>query len=142
MPVRVGLLLLALVASWPCGAAAQPRLGVNLYTLEGIVAPDRTVARQTGWFAISVGIVGDRAPARWVGVTSFLNWRQDPFVGRETIRLLMPADPTLLLTGPPDLVARFQTAPPGARLAARGMLDFRSRVFMVSAVTVTTPESP
>lgn len=140
MRVRAGLgvrlLLLALVASWPGGAAAQ-RLGVNLFTLEGIVAPNRTVARETGWFGISVGVVGDRAPARWVGLTSFVDWRQDPFVGRETIRRLLPADPTLLLTGPPDLVSRFQAAPPGARLSARGMLDFGSRIFMVSAVTVT-----
>jgi hypothetical protein len=141
MAIRAASLLLAIAALWPRAAAAQPiPLGTEIYTLEGIVAKDQADGREVGWFAISVGVVGDAAPARWIGLTAFLDWRQDPFAGRETIRRLLPADPTLLVAGPRDLVTRLQTAPPGSRLAARGMLNFGSRIYMLSAVTVVTPD--
>jgi len=141
MPLRAGLLLLAIAATLPRGAAAQPSpAGTEIFTLEGIVAKDQAGAREAGWFAISAGVIGAGAPARWVGLTAFRDWREDPFVGRETIRRLMPADPTLLITGPRDMVKQFQTAPPGSRLAARGMLNFGSRIYMLSAFTITAPD--
>ena len=51
------------------------------------MAKDQASAQDTGWFAISVGIVGnDTAPERWIGLTAFKTWNDDPFVGRQVIR--------------------------------------------------------
>src|SRR5262249_51625374 len=106
--------------------------------LEGVVAKNQTAAQDVGGFGISVGFVGDdKTPERWIGVTSFLNWNEDPFVGREDLRRLMPSDPPLLLSGPPDMTKKVKTAPVGSQRVVRGILNQDSRNFMVSAVKVT-----
>lgn len=141
MRIRAGLLVLAAAITLPLRSAAQTITDTTQpYTLEGIVAKDQAAAREAGWFPISVGAVGSQSPARWIGLTSFLTWSDDPFVGRQMIRRLMPDTPTLLVTGPPDLVKQFMDAPAGTRLVARGMLVPESRNFMLSAVKVAAPE--
>jgi hypothetical protein len=138
MRIRLRHLLLVTLVALPATVAAQlPRFGTETYTLEGIAATDRDGARTAGWFPVSVGIVGDPSPARWVGVTAFLPWNGDPFIGRQDLRRLLPASPTLLFTGPRDLVRQFQEAPAGSRLVVRGMLNRASRNFMLSAIKVT-----
>ena len=136
MRIRDRLLLVAALLTVPSTALGQ--FGTQPYTLEGVVAKNQTAAQDVGWFGISVGFVGDdKTPERWIGVTSFLNWNEDPFVGREDLRRLMPSDPTLLLSGPPDMIKKLKTAPPGSQLVVRGILNQDSRNFMVSAVKVT-----
>ncbi len=138
MRIRLRRFVLATLVALPATLSAQlPRIGTEPYTLEGIVAADRDGARTAGWFAVSVGVIGDPAPARWVGVTAFLPWNGDPFIGRQDLRRLLPSTPTLLFTGPPDLVGQFQRAPAGSRLVVRGMLNRASRNFMLSAIKVT-----
>ncbi len=137
--------LLATLVALPATLTAQlplPRSGTEPYTLHGIVAADQDGARRAGWFAVSAGVIGDRSPARWIGVTEFLPWNGDPFVGRQDLRRLLPASPTLLLTGPPALVTQFQEAAPGSRLVVRGMLNRGSRNFMVSAIEVAPAAGP
>jgi hypothetical protein len=118
--------------------AAQPvPVATEPYTLEGIVAKDQAGAREAGWIPISVGYVGDdKTPVRWIGVTAFRTWNDDPFVGREDLRRILPSQPTLLVTGPPELVKQLKEAPDGGRLVARGMLNKGSRNFMLSGVKV------
>lgn len=141
MRTRVGLLLLGMLAAIPLRAAAQPvDPGTQPYTLEGVVAKDQATAQQEGWFAISAGVVDSAAPPRWLGVTAFRNFQDDPFVGREALRRLLPSQPTLLFVGPPPLIQQFQNAPPGTRLVIRGMLNAMSRNFMLSAIKVVAPE--
>ncbi len=141
MRIRLGFLLLGLLAAVPLRAGAQPvDPGTQPYTLEAVVAKDQSTAQELGWFAISAGVVGSDAPARWLGVTAFRNFQDDPFVGRQALRRLLPEQPTLLFVGPPPLVQQFQTAPPGARLIIRGMLNTASRNFMLSAVKAVAPE--
>lgn len=141
MRTRVGLLVLGMLAAIPLRAAAQPvDPGTQPYTLQAVVAKDQATAQELGWFGISVGVVGSDAPPRWLGVTAFLNFQEDPFVGRQALRRLLPEQPTLLFVGPPPLIQQFQNAPPGTRLVIRGMLNAMSRNFMLSAIKVVAPE--
>ena len=136
------LLLVATLVASPTMILAQDfSTGTDPYTLEGIVAKDQANAQDIGWFGISVGIVGDeKAPERWIGLTAFKTWDDDPFVGRQVIRNLMPSDPTMLFTGPSSLVKQFTSAPAGSRIVARGMLNTQSRNFMLSGIKVTQPK--
>ncbi len=134
------LLLVATLVALPTTLLAQDfEMATEPYTLEAVVAKDQASAQESGWFAISVGVVGDDQTKRWLGLTSFKNWDEDPFVGRQAIRNLMPADPTMLFTGPPALVKKFTAAPVGSQIVARGMLNRGSRNFMLSGVQVTSP---
>lgn len=137
------LLLVMMLVAVPTGLLAQEFPGgTEPYTLEGIVAKDQASAQAAGWFAISVGIVGnDTTPERWIGLTAFKTWNDDPFIGRQVIRGLMPSDPTMLFVGPPGLVKQFTTAPVGSRLVARGMLNTASRNFMLSGIKVMPPSA-
>jgi hypothetical protein len=140
MRTRARLLLLAALVALPTTRLwAQPAPGGTLpYTLEGVVAKNQAGAQEAGWFGISAGFVGDdKTPERWIGVTSFLDWNGDPFLGRQVLRGLMPSDPTLLFDGPPPLLKQLKTAPAGSKVLVRGMLNSPSRNFMVSGVTVT-----
>jgi hypothetical protein len=130
------LLLAAAIAVLPAALHAQLG-GTEPYTLKGIMGKDQNAAREAGWFPISVGFIGnDKAPERWIGVTSFLTYDGDPFVGRENLRRLLPDDPVLLLDGPPPMMKQVQQAPAGSRLVVRGMLNPQSRIFMISGVQV------
>jgi len=134
------LLLAAAIAVLPATLHAQfgGLGGTEPYTLEGIMGKDQNAARDTGWFPISVGFVGnDKAPERWIGVTAFITWDGDPFVGRENLRRLLPDDPVLLFDGPPPMTKQIQQAPAGSRLKVRGMLNSQSRIFLISGVKVT-----
>jgi hypothetical protein len=133
------LFLLAAFLAVPTTIRAQPAPGGTLpYTLEGVVAKNQANAQEAGWFGISVGFIGDdKTPERWIGVTSFLDWNGDPFLGRQTLRALMPSDPTLLVDGPPALLNQLKSAPAGSKVTVRGMLNAASRNFMVSGLKVT-----
>jgi hypothetical protein len=135
------LILAATLAALPPTLLAQDiPTGTETYTLEGFAAKDQASAQAKGWFAISYGVVGKgQAPERWIGLTAFKDWDDDPFVGRQVIRNLMPADPTLLIDGPPALVKQMTSASPGSRIVARGMLNRTSRNFMLSGVQVKAP---
>jgi hypothetical protein len=136
------LFLAATLATLPTTLRAQDfDTGTEPYTLEGIVAKDQASAQAAGWFPVSVGVVGDeKAPERWIGLTAFKTWNDDPFVGRQVIRNLMPSDPTLLFAGPAGLVKQFTSAPAGSRVVARGMLNRASRNFMLSGIKVMPPK--
>jgi len=87
------LLLAAAIAVVPASLSAQLRGGTEPYVLDGIVGKDQNVAREAGWFPVSIGFVGDdKAPERWIGLTSFVTWNGDPFVGRELSDLEQAVD--------------------------------------------------
>jgi hypothetical protein len=116
--------------------------GTKPYVLHGKLAADQAGAKQSGWFAVSLGTVGQPdTPVRWVGVSAFNTWDDDPFVGREVLRRLLPDQPTLLLTGPSEMLARVRDAPTGNKLVLRGMLVPESRNFMLSAVQILAPDA-
>ncbi len=136
------LLLTAALVALPVTLLAQDfEIGTEPYTLEGIVAKDQASAQAIGWFPVSVGIVGsEKDPDRWIGATAFKTWNDDPFVGRQVLRNLMPADPTLLFAGPGALVSQFTGAPVGSRVVVRGILNTTSRNFMLTGVKVLPPK--
>src|SRR4029453_12417638 len=105
MRTSARLLLAAALVALPVTLLAQPvDMGTEPYTLEGIVAKDQANAQAIGWFPLSIGIVGSEAdPERWIGATAFKTWNDDPFVGRQVLRNLMPADPNMLFAGPSSL---------------------------------------
>lgn len=114
--------------------------GTKPYVLQGKIAADQAGAQQSGWFGISVGTVGQPdTPVRWIGVSAFNTWDDDPFVGRQVLRTLMPNQPTLLVTGPGDMLSKLQNAPVGNKVVLRGMLVPESRNFMLSAVQILPP---
>src|SRR5262249_21135204 len=140
------LLVAAAIAVLPATVHAQfgGLGGTEPYTLEGIMGKDQNAARDTGWFPISVGfVVNDKVPERGlgeergIGVTAFITWDGDPFVGRDHLQRLLPDDPVLLLDGPPAMTKQIQQAPPGSRLKVRGVLNTQSRIFLISGVKVT-----
>src|SRR5262245_28901607 len=135
------LLLAAALVALPVTLLAQDfPVGTEPYTLEGIVATDQANAQAIGWFPLSVGIVGsEKDPDRWIGATAFKTWNDDPFVGRQVLRQLMPADPNMLFAGPPGLVKPFPSAPPGSRVVLRGMLNIACRNLRLSGVNVSPP---
>lgn len=140
---RAGILVLAAFLATGSPAAAQTFTGgTKPYVLQGKIAADQTGARQSGWFPVSIGTVGQsNAPVVWVGVTAFVTWNDDPFEGREVLRMLMPNQPTLLMSGPPEVVAKLQQAPPGNKVVVRGVLVPDSRNFMLSSVHVLPPSA-
>jgi hypothetical protein len=114
--------------------------GTKPYVLQGKIAADQAGAQQSGWFGVSVGTVGQPdTPVRWIGVSAFNTWDDDPFVGRQVLRTLMPNQPTLLVTGPGDMLSKLQNAPVGNKVVLRGMLVPESRNFMLSAVQILPP---
>jgi hypothetical protein len=141
MRTSARLLLAAALVALPVTLLGQPfDMGTEPYTLEGIVAKDQANAQAIGWFALSIGIVGsDADPDRWIGATAFKTWNDDPFVGRQVLRNLMPADPNMLFAGPSSLVKQFTSAPVGSRVVIRGMLNKASRNFMLTGVKVLPP---
>lgn len=116
--------------------------GTKPYVLQGKLAADQAGAQQSGWFAVSLGTVGQPdTPVRWVGVSAFNTWDDDPFVGRQVLRRLLPDQPTLLLSGPSEMLAKVRDAPAGNKLVLRGMLVPESRNFMLSAVQILPPDA-
>jgi hypothetical protein len=133
-----GVLVLVSILGVPVSVSAQTFPGgTKPYVLQGKLAKDQSGAQQSGWFGVSIGTLGQPdTPVRWVGVTAFNTWDDDPFEGRQVMRQLMPDQPTLLVTGPPELLSKFQQAPVGNKVVLRGMLVPESRNFMLSGVQV------
>jgi len=131
-------LILVAILGLPIALRAQTFTGgTKPYVLQGKVAKDLSTAQQTGWFPVSIGVVDHPdTPVRWVGVSSFMPWDEDPFEGREVMRRLLPDQPTLLVSGPPALLTQLQNAPVGNKVVLRGMLVPESRNFMLSGVQV------
>jgi len=131
-------LVLLAVLGLPIPVLAQTFTGgTKPYVLQGKLAKDQSGAQQSGWFPASLGIAGQpNAPVRWVGVTAFIPWDEDPFEGRQVMRRLLPDQPTLLVSGPPGLLTQLQKAPAGNKVVLRGMLVPESRNFMLSGVQV------
>ena len=114
--------------------------GTKPYVLQGKITADQASAQQSGWFGISVGTVGQPdTPVRWIGVSAFIPWDDDPFEGRQVLRRLMPDQPTLLVTGPSEMLSKLKDAPVGNKVVLRGMLVPESRNFMLSAVQILAP---
>lgn len=131
-------LILLAILGLPIALRAQTFTGgTKPYVLQGKLAKDQSAAQQSGWFPVSIGVVDHPdTPVRWVGLSSFMPWDDDPFEGREVMRRLLPDQPTLLVSGPPGLLSQLKNAPVGNKVVLRGMLVPESRNFMLSGVQV------
>ncbi len=131
-------LILLAILGLPIALRAQTFTGgTKPYVLQGKLAKDQSAAQQSGWFPVSIGIADHPdTPVRWVGLSSFMPWDDDPFEGREVMRRLLPDQPTLLVSGPPGLLSQLKNAPVGNKVVLRGMLVPESRNFMLSGVQV------
>lgn len=142
VPVVVPLVAVAIAAPTVVSAQTFPG-GTKPYVLQGKIAKDQAGAQQSGWFGVSVGTLGQSdTPVRWIGVTMFNTWDDDPFEGRQVLRRLMPDRPTLLVSGPPELLSKLQQAPVGNKVVLRGVLVPESRNFMLSSVQVVPAGTP
>jgi hypothetical protein len=116
--------------------------GTKPYVLQGKLAADQASAQDSGWLAVSLGTVGQPdTPVRWVGLSAFNTWDDDPFEGRQVLRRLLPDQPTLLMTGPSEMLAKVQKAAAGDKIVLRGVLVPESRNFMLSAVQILPPDA-
>src|SRR5262249_31391922 len=123
-PSGTRALILVAILGLPIALWAQTFTGgTKPYVLQGKVAKDLSTAQQTGWFPVSIGVADHPdTPVRWVGVSSFMPWDEDPFEGREVMRRLLPDQATLLVSGPPALLTQLQDAPVGNKVVLRRML--------------------
>ena len=135
-PMRTTLAALAFGVVVLLGSAAQAQVSPGqpqLFTIEGIVAPDQATANKVGYDPISIGFQGGGTQV-WLGVVAARSLDGDSFQGKEMIESLLPKSPNLLVDGPKELVSQLQSAPNGSRLVVQGMLVPASRIWMISSV--------
>ena len=138
-PIRTLLLTIAL-ALMTTAAATQDlpsdRFGPPLILrLKGVVEPTPEAARHTDGFAVvSLGFLGDGAPARrWLGVDDARTLGDGP-LGKDVLEVVEPFQPNLLVAGPADVVAELRDAPPGTVLDIEGLVDGDSRIYYLRRV--------
>jgi hypothetical protein len=126
------ILVLGLVA--PAHGQVSPGQP-QLFTIEGIVAPDQATADKVGYDPVSIGFEGGSG-LRWLGVVAARSLQGDSFQGKEMIETLLPNSPNLLVTGPSEVVSKLQKAPNGSRVVAQGMLIPATRNWMLEKVDI------
>ena len=143
MRTAIAALALGVVVLWGTTAAqAQWSPGQpQLFTIEGIVAPDQATANKVGYDPLSIGFQGSDKQV-WLGVLGARSLDGDSFQGREVVETLMPQSPNLLADGPKDLVAQLQGAPNGTRVVVQGMLIPATRNYMISSVKTLPAKAP
>lgn len=142
--MRTAIAAVALGMGILLGATAQAQWSPGqpqLFTIEGIVAPDQATADKVGYDPISIGFQ-DGGAQKWLGVVAARSLDGDSFQGREVVESLMPKKPNLLVSGPKDVVATLKDAPNGARIVVRGMLVPASRNWMIDSVKTLPASAP
>ena len=107
----------------------------QLFTVEGILAPDQTSADKAGYDPVSIGFEGGTG-VRWLGVVAARSLQGDSFQGHEMVDSLLPNKPTFLVTGPDEIVSRLGKAPNGSRVIVQGILTPMTRNWMLDKVEV------
>jgi hypothetical protein len=150
-PLAGALLLAACVAHGLASSArAQlrpplPNAGPPLILqLEGILQPTKDAARASGFDVASIGFLGQgRERDRWLGVTKARTIGGDhPLDGRDVLAIVAPFQPNLLVTGPPEVVARLSDAPSGSRVSLEGLVDRGARTYYLRAADVAGRDPP
>ena len=126
------VLLLGLVAT----AHGQVSPGQpQLFTVEGILAPDQATADKVGYDPVSIGFEGGTG-IRWLGVVAARSLQGDSFQGHEMVDSLLPNKPTFLAMGPPEIVSKLGKAPNGSRVVIQGTLTPLTRNWMLDKVDI------
>jgi hypothetical protein len=107
----------------------------QLFTVEGILAPDQATADKVGYDPVSIGFEGG-GTTRWLGVVGARSLQGDSFQGHEMIDSLLPNKPTFLVTGPSEVVSKLGKAPDGSRIVAQGMLTPLTRNWVLDKVDI------
>jgi hypothetical protein len=110
----------------------------QLFTVEGILAPDQATADKVGYDPVSIGFEGGRT-TRWLGVVGARSLQGDSFQGHEMIDSLLPNKPTFLVSGPSEIVSKLGKAPDGSRIVVHGMLTPLTRNWVLDKVDVLPP---
>ena len=120
-------------------SAGQPQL----FTIEGILAPDQPTANKVGYDPLSIGFQGSNAgTTRWLGVVAARSLDGDSFQGKELVETLLPKSPNVLVDGPKDVVAKLLGAPNGSKIVMQGMLIPASRNWMLDSVKLLPASAP
>jgi len=130
------------LAAAPARPTSPPVVDVRkplLLRLEGVVSATREAAAETGFTATSLGFLGTET-VRWLGVTDARTVGADQFVlGKDVLAAVAPFTPNLLVAGPPELVGRLRTAPPGTRVVVEGLVARASRMYYLRRVEISSP---
>jgi len=133
---RVLFLLLAGLLL-PALATAQPgpdMTGTAVVSIKGILAPDEKTADEAGWGGISLGFTGsDSSKTRWLGVVHATTLGGDSFDAKTAV-FAAHYNPTLIVSGPPDLAKKLLGIPDGARVHLEGIIPLGSRNIMLDLV--------
>jgi hypothetical protein len=137
--LRSLVLLIALAV--PAVARAQAGMEdlskPQLFTIEGVLAPDQAAADKVGYDPLSIGFQGGGGAAqRWIGVVGARALGGDSFRGKQVIEALLPKSPNLLVAGPAEIVSKLQTAPNGSRVLIQGILEPPTRNYMLDKVEI------
>ena len=115
----------------------------QLFTIEGILAPDQPTANKIGYDPLSIGFQGSNAgTTRWLGVVAARSLDGDSFQGKEMVETLLPKSPNVLVDGPKEIVSKLLAAPNGSKLVMQGMLIPESRIWMLSSVKLLSANAP
>jgi len=142
--MRTAIAALALGIVVLLGSAAQAQFSPGqpqLFTIEGIVAPDQATAQKVGYDGLSIGFQGGGAQ-KWLGVVAARSLDGDSFQGKELVETLLPKSPNLLVDGPKDVVAKLQNAANGSRVVVQGMLIPATRNWMIDSVKTLPAGAP
>jgi hypothetical protein len=103
--------------------------------LEGTLATERATAARSGFTTVSFAVTGrDPDLRRWLGVEKVQPLGDYPRLGKSILDDVSMYDPTYLVVGPPDLVARFLDVAPATRVTLEALTNGTSRTFYLRLV--------
>jgi hypothetical protein len=135
----IGSIGLAVLLCLPAVARGQVSAGQpQLFTIEAVLAPDQAAADKVGYDPLSIGFADGAAggDVRWIGVVAARSLQGDSFQGRQVVESLLPRKPSLLASGPPEILSKLRAAPSGSRVVLQGILSPSTRNYMLSKVDV------
>jgi hypothetical protein len=126
------------------GAAAQripgphgpsPNVGPPLILrLDGLVESSREAAAGKGFAVASLAFHGSDT-RRWLAVNDARTIGGDhPLDGKDVLNVVAPFDPSFIVTGPEDVVARLRDAAPGTVVRVEGLVTTGSRTYLLRSV--------
>jgi len=101
--------------------------------LDGTLADARAAAG--GFTVVTLDLRGKQPLTRYLGVERARTLGGDqPLLGKDVLDALAPFDRTLIVAGPPDLVAKLRALPAGSGVRVEGLVSISARTWYLRRV--------